>query len=48
VVTASEKNELQTYNYYLKLCGLGGGGMMLWFTNNLTETMEELEITVTI
>lgn len=38
------KRGLETDNYYLKLCGSGGGGMMLGFTNNLMETIEKLEI----
>ncbi len=33
---------LETKKYYLKLCGSGGGGMMLGFTNNLTKTLNEL------
>ena len=44
MVTVSEKNELETYNYYLKLCGSSDGEMMLGFTNNLMETIEKLEI----
>lgn len=38
------RNGLKTDDYYLKLCGSGGGGMMLGFTNNLMETIEKLEI----
>lgn len=38
------KNGLKTDDYYLKLCGSGGGGMMLGFTNNLMETIKKLEI----
>ena len=37
------KNGLKTDDYYLKLCGSGGGGMMLGFTNNLM-AIENLEI----
>jgi len=42
------KNGLITDDYYLKLCGSGGGGMMLGFTNNLAETLEELETAETL
>lgn len=38
------KKGLETDNYYLKLCGSGGGGMMLGFTNNLTQTIKELRV----
>jgi len=38
---------LETDNYYLKLCGSGGGGMMLGFTNNLEQTIKELRTTET-
>lgn len=41
------KKGLQSDNYYLKLCGSGGGGMMLGFTNNHSETAKSLEITET-
>ena len=37
------KNGLETDDYYLKLCGSGGGGMMLGFSNNLKDTLNELE-----
>lgn len=33
------KNGLKTDYYYLKLCGSGGGGMMLGFTDNLQNTI---------
>lgn len=36
------KKGIESGNYYLKLCGSGGGGMMLGFTNNLETSMEEL------
>ena len=36
------KKGLETDSYYLKLCGSGGGGMMLGFTNNLTNTLNDL------
>ncbi len=42
------KKGLITDDYYLKLCGSGGGGMMLGFTNNLAETLEELETAETL
>lgn len=40
---------LETKNYYLKICGAGGGGFMIGFTQNWEETQqllkdEELEI----
>jgi len=34
---------LDTDSYYLKLCGSGGGGMMLGFTKNLDNTLKELK-----
>jgi mevalonate kinase len=33
---------LGTNDYYLKLCGSGGGGMMLGFTNNIEDTTSKL------
>ena len=36
------KTGLETNNYYIKLCGSGGGGMMLGFTKNLNRTLDEL------
>ena len=37
------KKGLETGNYYLKLCGSGGGGMMLGFSDNLKNAMYELQ-----
>lgn len=37
------KKGLETGNYYLKLCGSGGGGMMLGFSNNLENAKHELQ-----
>lgn len=37
------KEGLNTDNYYLKLCGSGGGGMMLGFTNNIENTQHMLQ-----
>ena len=34
---------LETGNYYLKLCGSGGGGMMLGFTSNIENTQHMLQ-----
>ncbi|MAE07905.1 MAG: mevalonate kinase [Bacteroidetes bacterium] len=36
------KSGLETGNYYLKLCGSGGGGMMLGFTNDIENTLHKL------
>ncbi len=36
------KQGLQTDNYYLKLCGSGGGGMMLGFTTDIHNTVNIL------
>lgn len=36
------KNGLETDDYYLKLCGSGGGGMVLGFTSKLSETLHKL------
>lgn len=36
------KSGIESGNYYLKLCGSGGGGMMLGFTYNLEKATEEL------
>jgi len=33
---------LDTNNYYLKLCGSGGGGMMLGFSDNIDNTKDKL------
>ncbi len=41
------RNGLDTDDYYLKLCGSGGGGMMLGFTNNIdkvTHTFSSFKI----
>lgn len=37
------KNGLDTGDYFLKLCGAGGGGFMLGFTPNWKKTSEELK-----
>ncbi len=37
------KQGLETGDYYLKLCGSGGGGMMLGFTRNFTKAQEKLK-----
>ncbi len=37
------KKGLETSNYYLKLCGSGGGGMMLGFSSNLVNARHELQ-----
>lgn len=34
---------LKTDDYYLKLCGSGGGGMILGFTWNMDKTKEILK-----
>lgn len=36
------QNGIQTGNYYLKLCGSGGGGFILGFTENVNKAKEEL------
>ncbi len=36
------KKGLESDDYYLKLCGSGGGGMMLGFSNNLKKAMQDL------
>lgn len=36
------KKGLETDNYYLKLCGSGGGGMMLGFTADMQNALKEL------
>jgi len=36
------KKGLETDNYYLKLCGSGGGGMMLGFSNNMENALQKL------
>lgn len=41
-VEAWEKG-LQSGNYYLKLCGSGGGGFILGFTENIEKAQEELK-----
>lgn len=35
-------NGIQTHDYYLKICGAGGGGFMLGFTQNWDKTKEAL------
>jgi len=42
VLPAWEKG-LANRNYFLKLCGSGGGGMMLGFTRNFEQTKTDLE-----
>lgn len=37
------KNGLATNNYQLKLCGSGGGGMMLGFAKDLEKTLNQLQ-----
>lgn len=37
------KQGLKTDNFYLKLCGSGGGGMMLGFTDNIENTQQILQ-----
>ncbi|NQU34707.1 MAG: mevalonate kinase [Bacteroidetes bacterium] len=37
------KKGLETNNYQLKLCGSGGGGMMLGFTKDLEKTLNQLQ-----
>lgn len=37
------KEGLETDNYYLKLCGSGGGGMMLGFSANIEKTLHKLQ-----
>jgi mevalonate kinase len=37
------KDGLENNNYYLKLCGSGGGGMMLGFTEDLGKALSEFE-----
>lgn len=37
------ENGLKSGNYYLKLCGSGGGGFILGFTENLEKAKEELK-----
>ena len=39
------ENGLNTDNYYLKLCGAGGGGFVLGFTNNFDKVKAELSST---
>lgn len=34
---------LETNDYYLKLCGSGGGGMMLGFTDNIVKAQNKLD-----
>jgi mevalonate kinase len=34
---------LDNGDYYLKLCGAGGGGFMLGFTENWDKTQEDLK-----
>jgi mevalonate kinase len=36
------KDGLETDNFYLKLCGSGGGGMMLGFAENLAHALKKL------
>ena len=33
---------LETHSYYLKLCGSGGGGFLLGFTDDLEKARTEL------
>ena len=37
------KKGMQTGDYYLKLCGSGGGGYMLGFTEDFEKTREALK-----
>jgi mevalonate kinase len=37
------KKGLDTGDYYLKLCGAGGGGFILGFTQNYEATKEHLK-----
>lgn len=39
----SVKNGLETGDYFLKLCGAGGGGFMLGFTQDWTKTQDALK-----
>ncbi|HEV2830701.1 MAG TPA: hypothetical protein VGW31_01860 [Hanamia sp.] len=37
------KQGLNNGDYFLKLCGAGGGGYMLGFTDNWIQTQEKLQ-----
>jgi mevalonate kinase len=37
------KNGLESGDYYLKLCGAGGGGFILGFTKNMEKTRRQLK-----
>ena len=37
------KNGIETNDYYLKLCGSGGGGYILGFTENIDNAREALK-----